>query len=583
MSALSLRAAGKRKSTSRGSSGANLVGPAFGLSSDGQPGERRLNAIQMSAIETLYFTNPAITGAVNVLKGQLLGNGLSLVRDGKKVDIKPAFKMHLEHVWLPFASSVIDSLLMWGLVVVSYEEDEDSLTSQALKQRRIAAEPGAKNGKLKQNGATSSTAPDSSEETNLFPIVPPSDTCDVAFKMGGRAGYLRKYVVYSRAPNQATKIDEGARVIVKNAPDCAGNVNSPMAVVFDQGSFNSALTELAIQAETSNARPRVWTQTRKQQNNAGAIDTSTLFFDAESRNVQAGADEADNFGQLGQVHALMKSAHMANRVQPSQNNGGMDINTGSFSGNCDASSGRTGNRVSYVPSEVPPSVYTLPTSQEVAPSAGTLAQGRGDLEALTRLSIELISAAFGVPSDLIFSGRFASKTTSQLALLNSTVSDLARSVSDVLTQAYRDVYGDAVSEMPARLELITAPLAATEEVVNVYAAGLAPIELAMRSALNAIGASVDEIDAAVEAAKIVDEEKKAAEREAEQLTLEERKACIAEKKDSMASAPKRTGVELEQASANVDKTKAETKAIAAGANEKKDDKSKEKKENKPKQ
>ena len=40
-------------------------------------------------------------------------------------------------------------------------------------------------------------------------------------------------------------------------------------------------------------------------------------------------------------------------------------------------------------------------------------QDGGDLEQLTRMSVELFGAAFGVPSDLLFSGRFASKSTAQ--------------------------------------------------------------------------------------------------------------------------------------------------------------------------
>ena len=51
----------------------------------------------------------------------------------------------------------------------------------------------------------------------------------------------------------------------------------------------------------------------------------------------------------------------------------------------------------------------------MAPSAGQMPQTRGDLEGLTRLSIEQIGAALGVPTDLLFNGRFASKSTSQYA------------------------------------------------------------------------------------------------------------------------------------------------------------------------
>ena len=46
-------------------------------------------------------------------------------------------------------------------------------------------------------------------------------------------------------------------------------------------------------------------------------------------------------------------------------------------------------------------------------AAGQMPQTRGDLESLSRLAIEQISAALGVPADLLFNGRFASKSTAQ--------------------------------------------------------------------------------------------------------------------------------------------------------------------------
>ena len=49
---------------------------------------------------------------------------------------------------------------------------------------------------------------------------------------------------------------------------------------------------------------------------------------------------------------------------------------------------------------------------EIAPNLSS-PESRGDLEALSRLAIEQFSAALGVPSDLIFTGRFAGKSTSQ--------------------------------------------------------------------------------------------------------------------------------------------------------------------------
>ena len=50
-----------------------------------------------------------------------------------------------------------------------------------------------------------------------------------------------------------------------------------------------------------------------------------------------------------------------------------------------------------------------------------------------------------------------------VAVLNTTVAQMAKSVSMVLTMAYRDIYGeDEDADDPAQLMLLTAPLAATE-------------------------------------------------------------------------------------------------------------------------
>lgn len=226
----------------------DLIGPALGLSSDGQPGEKRLNRGQITSIEHLYQSHPAIQAARSVLAGQLLSGGIALRRDGQIVDLKPAFRQHLDELWVPFARNVLDSFLKFGYVVVVYEpNDDDVVTGGGVKRRAAVGGDG-------RPRAAQATAP------NTIPLVPTIDTYDCAFVQAGRAGYRRKYLVYSTAPNNATKIDEEARVIVRQAPDVDGNVNSPMATIFDLGSFASSLTELALVAEVTNARPRVWTQ-----------------------------------------------------------------------------------------------------------------------------------------------------------------------------------------------------------------------------------------------------------------------------------------------------------------------------------
>ena len=234
MDALSVRARGKRVAPKRTRSSPFNVGPSIGLASTGRPGEFKLNANQMEALQALYTSSPAITAARSVLRGQLFGGGIVLRRNGEDVKLTPQFQKYLSSKWLSFAGDVLDSFLCWGLCVVAYDEDME------LKRR-----------------AKRSAARGVKTEPVIAPLVPPMETHEVAYRQVGRMGYIRDYVVYNlAAPIHATKLDEDARVFIREQPDSVGNVISPMSKVFELGSFVTALTELALTSEITNARPR---------------------------------------------------------------------------------------------------------------------------------------------------------------------------------------------------------------------------------------------------------------------------------------------------------------------------------------
>jgi hypothetical protein len=499
----------------------------------------RLNGKQIGAIEQLFNSHPAIAAARAILHGQLLSGGIELRRDGKRIDLQPAFKTHIDEVWTNFAKDVVDSFLKFGYAVVVYEEDEESLAVMSRKRRRIGG-----TGPAAATGGSDAGSAAKGSIGNLMPIVPPIETYDVAFTTTGR-GYKRKYLVYGTAPNMATRVDDEARVVVRSPPDAMGNINSPMAVVFDLGSFLSALTELALTAEITNARPRIWTQPQKESNKGG-LDPQALFFDTASRDMAASTDGQDNAQQVQHLAMQQQLCTIINSLQTRSSAGGAgpsgDQNLNSFSG------GVANGKTSHVPPEVQPSLFSVPRGQEIAPSAGQMPQARGDLEALQRLAIEQFAAAFGVPADLIFQGRFASKTTAQLSLLNTTVAQLGKAVSRVLTIAYRDIYGEEEStDDPVSVHLVTSPLAVSDEVVALHAAGLAPTEIAMPAVLHAIGASPDAIEEAV---------KKAAEAEQQK--------CDCEDEDrSYANQEKKMG--LEQRKLDLTARKQEVAAVKAGS------------------
>jgi hypothetical protein len=137
----------------------------------------------------------------------------------------------------------------------------------------------------------------------------------------------------------------------------------------------------------------------------------------------------------------------------------------------------------------------------------------------------------------------------RLSLLNVTVAQLAKSVNSVLTIAYRDVYASGPDDDLGQLQLLTSPLAATEEVVNLFAAGLAPLEIAMPACLHAIGTTKEDIDAAVEKAtaerdkqekKQTDDDDSYNTKDRE-LSIEERVAALEGKKKENALIGKDTG------------------------------------------
>jgi hypothetical protein len=90
---------------------------------------------------------------------------------------------------------------------------------------------------------------------------------------------------------------------------------------------------------------------RKKETNA--LDPGNLFFDSESRAVQASANADES---AGQARALQMQQHMCdiiNKLQTKQF--GPDHQNGSFSG-----TSKSTGKSSYAPPDVPPSLFHLP-------------------------------------------------------------------------------------------------------------------------------------------------------------------------------------------------------------------------------
>lgn len=97
--------------------------------------------------------------------------------------------------------------------------------------------------------------------------------------------------------------------------------------------------------------------------------------------------------------------------------------------------------------------------------------------------------------------------------------------ADTRFPCLQDIYAGGPNDDVGQLQLLTSPLAATDEVLNLFAGGLVPVEIAMPSVLHAIGATKDDIDAAVEKAKQNEEEAK--QEKADQKSFVDKENAIA--------------------------------------------------------
>jgi hypothetical protein len=161
-----------------------------------------------------------------------------------------------------------------------------------------------------------------------------------------------------------------------------------MAACFENVAFVSALRELAIQAEQIRATPTLVTQAQPKGNNTGnnsAIDTASLFFDSESRAIQAQSADEEAQERSNQLGLSVRLAAEINRLRTT---------------NLPENAGSSSAPKPSLPPEVPPRLFALPDRQQLVPNA-LQPNARSDLEVLMRYSNEAIAAAMGVPASVM--------------------------------------------------------------------------------------------------------------------------------------------------------------------------------------
>jgi len=504
----------------RGGKGKENPSPLSAIDA-GTPGEVKIINDTLVALNHLYNASPSIQAARTILLGQLLSSGCVVRRDGRDVPLKDTFARHLHDVWVPFAKTVIDHFLQFGFVIVSLEEEAPPPFHNFIRGKAMAAQsemgpdanllrntprdpPDAAEARAAKRPITADSDQSrqhqhrtpkrpggpgpSSKPVNLVPVVPDVGQCELSFVRVGESNYRRQYRIFSTNSDSVYKQDFASEVFFRQQPDSAGNVCSPIATVFQSASFISALEELALQAEVVRSRQMLVTQPITRTQGSQNLDPANLFFDSESRAVQASAtaeDDAAQAGSLALQAAMMRRINQLQTTNPDPNRPG----------------GGASTVPSHVPPPLPPNLFACPDRQQVVPGVRP-PEARSDLVDLMRVVNDHIAAAMGVPASVIFEGKFSSNSMSQLQLLNSTIQSIAISVNKVLTATYHACYGDA--KEGDELTLLTAPLCSTAELQSLFEAGVVDIESALPAALHSLGCTAVEIAGAVKRRKLAD-------------------------------------------------------------------------------
>ena len=368
-SGLDLRKRGTRKDPqTQAKKQRGRLGDPLNAIDAGSPGEIRISSDTMIAIQHLYNSSPSIQAARAILLGQLLGSGVVVRREGRDVNLKPVFARHLEDVWVPFARAVIDHFLMFGFVLVSLEKESPPPFANFVKGKQLAATssmaPRTRQGATKEAPTPAEVrargSPAITDDArldkrindnklrnssgNLVPTVPDLGQYEVSFVHVGESNYQREYRVFSTNSDSVYRQDFSSELFFKSQPDAAGNVCSPVATVFQSASFISSLEELALQAEVVRARQLLVTQPAMRNQGNQNLDPSNLFFDSESRAVQASAASDEDTAQAQNLATTAKLMQMINRMQTTDQTGR-------------ERPGASGG-VTHVPPPMPPQLFT---------------------------------------------------------------------------------------------------------------------------------------------------------------------------------------------------------------------------------
>ena len=351
-----------------------------GLMRDGGGNEVHVDAGQIRVLQGLYETHPTLVAAKSVLEARLLSSGLTLKHNGSSVDLTPEFRQHMDDHWIRFAKDLMSAYLVYGLAVVSYEPEQKECATTRKRYKSNAESGDALDSATRRAIQTGGRL----RTVSTVPIVVPPDAYKLSFEMCGVGGYNRVYQIHRTRSDDAMTLDTESVLFIRDPPDGAGNINSPMAAVHSISALVDNLVDLAVKAESGRVRPTLVTQARKQ-NTQNGVAPQDMFFDAESRGISREQTDDDNAAAARSLQLQFKLCHILNQAGihgPSRANIG-------------------GQGASTSPPESMGPIFALPTEQELSPNV-PIPQSRGDLESLLRLSVDFMCTAIGVQSSDLY-------------------------------------------------------------------------------------------------------------------------------------------------------------------------------------
>ena len=267
--------------------------------------EVEVNRDQLSNLRTIFETHPTIIAARSVLESQLLGSGLQMKINGETIEMDSELSKHIEETWIPFARDVISNMLVNGFVVVGFEkEDTECATSRSSASRRIQSVLSGKvRGKRSRSESASKERKNVESQGRMIPVVASTNHYKLSYTLPP-GSYLRRYKIVKLTSGLIDDEDTESNLILYDAPDDYGNVNSPIASVYSIIQFVDTLIDSAMTAEVNRSNPMLVTE--QQSKEGGGISASDMFFDAESQTISNGQRLEENEYQAKMLHMQLK-------------------------------------------------------------------------------------------------------------------------------------------------------------------------------------------------------------------------------------------------------------------------------------